>query len=92
MKKIQTTNTNINVDLSTIMVVQIGDFSFEVDERFPWIEVYLTGGEHKKFVTEIDEEDMPTFVDYEKFKVYCLNWFFNNVEIVEEVTNEEEII
>lgn len=90
MKKIQTTNTNINVDLSTIMVVQIGDFSFEVDERFPWIEVYSLGGEHKKFVTEIYEEDMPTFLDYKKFEIYCINWFFNNVEIVEEVTNEKE--
>ena len=89
-KLLQITGDDIFISTSTIMVVQIGDFSFEVDERFPWIEVYLTGGEHKKFVTEIDEEDMPTFVDYEKFKVYCLNWFFNNVEIVEEVTNEKE--
>lgn len=90
MKKIQTTSTNIIVDLYRIMVVQIGDFSFEVEEGSSRIEVYSLAGEHKKFVTEIYEDDMPTFLDYKKFEIYCINWFFNNVEIVEEVTNEKE--
>lgn len=94
-KMIKTTNTDIKVDTSSIMVVEIGDFSFEADERYPWIDVYLTGGEHKEFVTQIDEENQPIFVDnskegYEKMKRYCLNWFFNNVEIVGEVVIKED--
>lgn len=93
-KMIKTTNTDIKVDTSSIMVVEIGDFSFEVNERFPWIDVYLTGGEYKEFVAQIDEEDMPTFVDYpegyEELKRYCLNWFFKNVEIVKDIVVKED--
>lgn len=83
-KMIKTTNSEVKIETSTIMVVEIGDLSFEVDERFPWIDVYLTGGESKKFVTQIDEKDIPVFVKHDDLKLYCLNWFFNNVEIVKE--------
>lgn len=93
-KMIKTTNTDIRVDTSSIMVVEIGDFSFEVDERYPWIDVYLTGGEHKEFITQIDEDDTPLFSDseagYENLKRYCLNWFFNNVEIVKDIVVKED--
>lgn len=81
-KMIKTTDTEVKVEESTILVVEIGALSFEVDERFPWISVYLTGGETKEFVTEIDEDDMPIFVEHEELKRYCLNWYFNNVEII----------
>lgn len=84
-KMIKTTDTEVKVDTSTILVVEIGTLSFEVDERFPWIDVYLTGGESKEFITEIDEDDIPTFVNHEELKRYCLNWYFNNVEIIEKV-------
>lgn len=81
-KMIKTTDIELKVEESTISVIEIGTLSFELDERFPWIDVYLTGGESKEFITEIDEEDMPTFVDHEELKRYCLNWYFNNVEII----------
>lgn len=81
-KMIKTTDTNIEVETSEILVVQIGTLSFEVDERYPWIDVYNIGGENKEFITQIDEEDMPIFVEHEELKTYCLNWYFNNVEIV----------
>lgn len=84
-KMIKTTDIDVKVDTSTILVVEIGILSFEVDERYPWINVYLTGGESKEFVTQIDEENMPVFVEYEELKRYCLNWYFNNVEIVKKV-------
>ena len=93
-KMLKITNTDIKVDASSIMVVEISDFSFEVDERYPWIDVYLTGGEHKEFVTQIDEDDTSIFSDseegYESLKRYCLNWFFNNVEIVKEIVIKED--
>lgn len=82
-KMIKTTDTDIKVDTSTILVIEIGILSFEVDSRFPWINVYLIGGESKEFVTEIDEDDMPIFVEHEELKRFCLNWYFNNVEIIE---------
>ena len=81
-KMIKTTDTEVKVDESTILVVEIGTLSFEVDTRFPWISVYVTGGESKEFVAEIDEDDMPIFVEHEELKRYCLNWYFNNVEII----------
>lgn len=81
-KMIKTTDTDIKIEESIILVVEIGTLSFEIDERYPWIDVYLTGGESKEFVTQIDEENMPVFVEHEELKRYCLNWYFNNVEIV----------
>ena len=81
-KMIKTTDTDIKIEESTILVVEIGTLSFEIDERYPWIDVYLTGGESKEFVTQIDEENMPVFVEHEELKRYCLNWYFNNVEII----------
>lgn len=83
-KMIKTTDTNIEVGTSEILAVQIGTLSFEVDERYPWIDVYNIGGENKEFITQIDEEDMPIFVEHEELKTYCLNWYFDNVEIVTE--------
>jgi hypothetical protein len=81
-KMIKTTDTDITVDTSTILVVQVGSFSFEVDERYPWINVYNVGGESKEAVGEINEENMPVFVNHDELKIFCLNWYFNNVEIV----------
>ncbi|NRY58847.1 ubiquitin [Clostridium acetobutylicum] len=80
-KKIKTTDTNINIDESTILVVEIGVLSFEVDERYPWIDVYFIGNESKEFITQIDEEKMPIFVKHEELKRFALNWYFNNVEL-----------
>ena len=86
-KMIKTTNTDIAVETSTTLVVEIGEFCFEVDERFPWINVYRTVDFTKReYVTEINEDDMPIFLEHEELKRYCLNWYFNNVEVV---TNEE---
>lgn len=48
MEKIKT--TDVVTKTSSIIVVEIGKFSFEVDERYPWINVYLTDGECKEFV------------------------------------------
>ena len=90
MKKLlQITDDNIRISPSTIMAVQIAQYSFEIDDRFPVVEVYLYKEGSKIYVTTIDE-DIPSYVDPKLFKMFCLKWFFNNVELVEEVTNEKE--
>ena len=85
-KLIKTTVTNVIVQVSSIMVVQISDLIFEFDEMYPWINVYQIKNSDKKLVAEIDKLDMPIFNNsedgYEELKIYCLNWYFNNVEIV----------
>ena len=81
-KKFKTTINEINIETSTIMVVEIGNFIFEADERFPWIEVYKNTDGKKEYLESIDEENMPTFINHNDLKVYCLNWFFDNTEVV----------
>lgn len=89
-KMIKTTDTEMNVNTSTILVVEIGVLSFEVDERYPWIDVYLIGGETKEFVAQIDDKDTPIFTEHEELKRFALNWYFNNVEIIEKVEIDHE--
>lgn len=88
-KLIKTTIADLKVDTSTTMVVEIGELTFEFDERFPWIKVFKRtddSWENREYITEINEDDMPVFVESEEsfceLKKYCLNWYFNNVEIV----------
>ena len=81
-KKIKTTDSNMDVNTSTIDVVEIDGISFEKDERFPWVDIYRIGNEEKEFMEEVDEEEMPTGLD--ELKVFALNWYFNNVEIIKE--------
>lgn len=89
-KMIKTSNTDITVETSTTLVVEIGELCFEVDERFPWINVYrIVDFTKRESVTQIDDADMPIFVEHGELERYCLNWYFNNVEIVSDDENEE---
>lgn len=79
--KFITTNTNLEVRTTNIQVVEIGDLSFEMDERFPWVDIYLIGDEGRaEFLERIDEEEV--LVGLEELRVFSLNWYFKNVEIV----------
>ncbi|WP_194190836.1 ubiquitin [Clostridium chrysemydis] len=86
-KKFSTTNTNLEVSTSRLDVVEIDDISFEKDERYPWVDVYVIGESCKRFIekfdTEVDEDI--DIVSYEDLKVFALNWFFKNVEVVKEI-------
>lgn len=84
-KMIKTTDTNITADTTTILVVEIGMLNFELDERFPWVTVYSLGGESKEFIEEINDGDTAAIVGHEELKRFALNWYFNNVEIVEKL-------
>ena len=84
-KIIKTTDMDINIDTSTILVVEIGMTTFELDERFPWVKIYSTDGESKDLITEIDSKQVQEIVSHEDLKIFALNWYFNNVEIVKSV-------
>lgn len=89
-KRIKTTDLEVQIDTTTVNVVEIGIFRFEYDERYPWISVYDIGNEDRALVTEIDDDNMPSFLGsneeiFKELKIYCLNWYFNNVEIVKEI-------
>ncbi len=49
-KMIKTTDADIKVETTTTLVVEIGELCFEVDERFPWINVYR--------IVDFTKEDM----------------------------------
>lgn len=79
--KFITTNTDLEVRTTNIQVVEIGDLAFEQDERYPWVDIYLIGNEGRaEFLEQIDEEEMP--VGLEELRVFALNWYFKNVEVV----------
>lgn len=80
-KMIKTTETDLKVKESTILAVEIGCFSFEKDSRYPWIDVYTVGDESKFFMTQIAEK-VSEISTHKELKVFALNWFFENVEIV----------
>ncbi|HBC2028636.1 TPA: hypothetical protein I9Z65_000141 [Clostridium perfringens] len=79
--KFITTNTDLEIRTTNIQVVEIGDLAFEQDERYPWVDVYLIGNEGRaEFLEQIDEKEMP--VGLEELRVFALNWYFKNVEVV----------
>lgn len=80
-KRIKTTNTELGIVTSKIDVVEIADFSFEKDERYPWIDLYSVGNEGKELIEQIDKDINIEIASIEDLKIFALNWFFNNVEI-----------
>lgn len=87
-KLIKTTNTNTSITASNIHVVEIGDLSFERDERFLWVDVYLIGGEEKEFLMQID--NTPVLSSISDLDNFAKEWFEKNVRIVEELTAQEQ--
>jgi hypothetical protein len=83
-KLITTTNTDLTVNTQTAMIVQVGDVKFVKEQEFPWVNIFLTGGEVDDYVTQVEnfEEE---FVDLESMKIWAINWVFYNVEVVSEV-------
>lgn len=81
-KKIKSMDTNIVINESTINVVEIGNISFEMDERYPWIDIYGIGNEEKTFIEQVDTDETTEIVSDDDLRRFALNWYFNNVEIV----------
>lgn len=82
IKILSSSINNIEVSIPVINFTEISDLYFEIYEGFPWINVYKIKDTRKEFLLEIDEDEVCRIVTNEDLKVYALNWFFNNVEIV----------
>ena len=90
-KKMKSTDTDLMIYSSTVMVVEISQLRFEKDERYPWLEIYVTGDDRKELIEEIDPmntEEISIIVTLEDLKIFALNWYFNNVEIVKKIKEE----
>lgn len=85
------TKDNLKIDTTSIMVVEIENFTFEVDGRFPWVNVYKRLDDewkNREYITEINEDDTPIFVEseegYKELIEYCTNWFLKNCISIKE--------
>lgn len=86
-KRIKTNSTDFRVSTSTAMIVNVGTFKFVKNEEYPWIDIYMTGGEKDEFIEQLDDtEDEP--INFDELKVIALNWVFDNVEVAKEVKAE----
>ena len=90
-------NGDIKVDISTVMVVEVGDLRFEMDERFPWINVFITDKTELGYSLIDEIEEIEPIIDHEDLAAVAMNYYFKNVNIVTErqmkelVSKEQEI-
>jgi hypothetical protein len=83
-KKIKTNDTDVVICTTTIEVVSINGISFEHDEELPCVSIYIVGDGDKEFYEEVESQGI---VGLEDLKRFALNWYFDNVEIVREISS-----
>lgn len=74
---------DIEVSTSTVMVVEVGDLRFEMDERFPWINVFIRDNSDLGY-SYFDEIEEDTIVTHEDLGVVAMNYYFKNVNVITE--------
>lgn len=87
-KKITITDVNLSLRTSTAIIVQVGLIKFVKDKQYPWVDIFLTGGETDEFVVQADTEKASKVIDLEDLKIFAINWVFENVEVVKEIKKE----
>lgn len=78
-KKIKTTDTGFNILESITEVININSIQFEHNNLELDVDVYIGNGMDDK-----EYYDSFKIGDNEDFKIACINWYFNNVEVVSE--------
>ena len=82
---------DIKVELSTIMVVEVGDLRFEMDERFPWINVFINDNSDLGY-SKIDElEEIKPIITHDDLVVVAMNYYFEKVRMVTEKEMQDTI-
>lgn len=84
-KKIKTTDTDLTVSTSKAIIVIIGMFKFSKEEFNAQINIYSIGNECDEFIEYVYAEEKDYILDFKDLEVFALNWFFKNVEIVNEI-------
>lgn len=84
-KRIKTTDTGFNILESTTEVININGVQFEHNNLEFDVDVYL-GNDR----TDKEYYDSFEIGDNEDFKIACINWYFNNVEVVKEIVIKED--
>lgn len=87
IKKIQTTESELKVTVTKHLVVDINSFRFVLDEELPhWISIQrCTGNEIYEVIDEIDEDYVVKIHTLDDLKRVAVNWYFDNVEVVEKI-------
>lgn len=83
-KKIRTTDTELTVTTSTAIIVTVGYFKFVKEEAYPWIDIFITGGEDDELIIQDDTNKANKVIDLTDLKVFAVNWVFENIEIVKD--------
>lgn len=87
MKKIRilAKDLNMTIDTHNEMVVRIDDVIFIHNEEFTEVDIMLgerdQGADH---IDTVDNEITSKIVDLEDLRIFAVNWFFENVEVVKE--------
>ncbi|MCC3668070.1 hypothetical protein [Terrisporobacter mayombei] len=84
-------NGDVKVNTSTIMVVEVGDLRFEMDERFPWINVFITDNTDLGYSLIDEIEEIEPIMNHEDLAVIAMNYYFKNVNIATEKQMKELI-
>ena len=82
-------NGDVKVNTSTIMVVEVGDLRFEMDERFPWINVFITDNTDLGYSLIDEIEEIEPIINHEDLAALAMNYYFKNVKIVTEKQMKE---
>lgn len=82
-------NGDIAVNTSTVMVVEVGELRFEMDERFPWINVFINDDSEVGYSLIDELEEIDPIITNEDLAVVAMNYYFKNVKVVTKRQLEE---
>ena len=86
-------NGDITIERSKVRVIEMGsgDIEFRLDERFPWIHVYIGDNSDEGFAyyDEIDIES--SFISDDEFVTIALNYYMQHVEFITHKEMEERV-
>lgn len=91
MTKINTLfDGDIKIDTSNIMVIDVAELRFQLDERFPWIDVLIMDDTDTgySFVEQIELEEKISMTE-EEFRVFSINWYLKHTEFLTVVELEK---
>lgn len=93
-KQIKTTPVgNFGVKEYKANIIELGGIKFIKEDVTPWIDVFLgDNSDHGyAFMDQIDTQEAKSIITLEELKIFAMNWYFNNVEIVSEDKIKKEI-